>query len=188
MSSAELMNPPVRRLPARVAVARSLPTRAEAPPARGPYPVAPVTARRAAVRPGARLARYDGVAGLRPVRGGCLPVVGGSAGAGPAAFPGESAPPPLRLTRRGRRLVVALSIATGLVVAGVTAVTVLDGPDSHLQLAGQSSVVVEPGDTLWSIARALAPQEDVRAVVDALTEANRLEGTVLIPGQVLRVP
>jgi Tfp pilus assembly protein FimV len=83
---------------------------------------------------------------------------------------------------------VALSIATGLVVAGVTAVTVLDGPDSHLQLAGQSSVVVEPGDTLWSIARALAPQEDVRAVVDALTEANRLEGTVLTPGQVLRVP
>jgi nucleoid-associated protein YgaU len=106
----------------------------------------------------------------------------------PGAFPGESAPPPLRLTRRGRRLVAALSIATGLAVAAVTVATVLDGPDSGLQLAGQSSVVVEPGDTLWSIARALAPQEDVRGVVDALAELNGLDDTVLLPGQVLQVP
>jgi nucleoid-associated protein YgaU len=188
MSSAELRNTQVRRLPARVAVARSLPARAEAPPARGPYPAAPVTARRDAVRPGARPARHDGLAGARPVRGGCLLAYGGPAVTVPGAFLGESAPPPLRLTRRGRRLVAALSIATGLAVAGVTAATVLDGPDAGLQLAGQSSVVVEPGDTLWSIARELAPQEDVRAVVDALVEVNGLDDTVLLPGQVLQVP
>jgi nucleoid-associated protein YgaU len=84
--------------------------------------------------------------------------------------------------------VAALSIATGLVVAGFTAATVLDGPDSGLRLAGVSSVVVEPGDTLWSIARELAPQEDVRAVVDALSEVNGLDDTVLVPGQVLQLP
>jgi hypothetical protein len=96
-------------------------------------------------------------------------------------------PAPLRLTRRGRRLVAVLSLAVGLAVAGGVT-TVLDGPDSGLQLAGQSSVVVEPGDTLWSIAREVAPQEDTRAVVDALSEVNGLGDTVLIPGQVLQLP
>lgn len=188
MSSAELRNTPVPRLPVRVAAARSLPACAEAPPARGPHPAAPVTGRRDAVRPGARPARHDGLAGARPVRGGCLPAPGGAAVTAPGGSAWEPASPPLRLTRRGRRLVAALSIATGLVVAGFTAATVLDGPDSGLRLAGVSSVVVEPGDTLWSIARELAPQEDVRAVVDALAEVNGLDDTLLVPGQVLRLP
>ncbi|MCW2678112.1 MAG: hypothetical protein JWR70_3152 [Modestobacter sp.] len=190
MSSAELRKTPVPCLPVRVAAARSLFARAEVPPARGPHPAAPVTARRDAVRPGARPLRHDGLAVARPVRGGCLPDPGVAGTTVPGASAGYSyaAPPPLRLTRRGRRLVAALSIATGLVVAGTTAATVLDGPDAGLQLAGRSSVVVESGDTLWSIARELAPQEDVRAVVDALAEVNGLDDTLLVPGQVLRLP
>ena len=45
-----------------------------------------------------------------------------------------------------------------------------------LRLAGVSSVVVESGDTLWSIAAAVAGGDDVRIVVDRIQELNGLEG------------
>jgi LysM repeat protein len=47
---------------------------------------------------------------------------------------------------------------------------------------------VQPGDTLWSIAAEAAPEEDTRAVVDAIEVANDLDSTVLVPGMVLRLP
>ena len=50
------------------------------------------------------------------------------------------------------------------------------------------SVVVEPGDTLWQIAREIAPADSPAAVVVALQEANGLDGGPLQPGQVLAVP
>ena len=57
-----------------------------------------------------------------------------------------------------------------------------------LHLVGVSSVVVEPGDTLWSIAESVADEADVRVVVDRIQELNRLEGSSLVPGQVLQLP
>ena len=50
------------------------------------------------------------------------------------------------------------------------------------------SVVVQPGDTLWSIATSVAGDDDVRAVVDEIQELNGLHGAVLVPGQVLQLP
>jgi nucleoid-associated protein YgaU len=94
----------------------------------------------------------------------------------------------VRLTRRGRRLLAGLSVAIGIVIAGITAATVLDGGADALQLVGDSSVVVRSGDTLWSIAVSVAPEEDPRAVVDAIIEANDLQGVALVPGDVLRLP
>jgi nucleoid-associated protein YgaU len=192
MTSAELSKTPVTPAPVRSAGARPLCGRPAARPdasaARGPQSAAPATARRDAVRPGARAARHDGLAGVRPVRGGCLPVPAGAARPAGEWYLGEPAAAPLRLTRRGRRLVAALSIATGLTIAAAILVTELDDTGAGLQLAGQSSVVVEAGDTLWSIAREVAPQEDVRAVVDAIEEVNELDGTLLVPGQVLQLP
>jgi hypothetical protein len=64
----------------------------------------------------------------------------------------------------------------------------VSGPgEGGLQLAGESSVVVESGDTVWSIARSVAGDADVRAVVDAIQSLNGLEGAHLEPGQVLRL-
>ena len=62
------------------------------------------------------------------------------------------------------------------------------GAGEGLHLAGVSSVVVEPGDTLWSIAESVADGSDVRAVVDRIQELNGLEGSGLVPGQVLQLP
>ena len=49
-------------------------------------------------------------------------------------------------------------------------------------------MVVEPGDTLWSLAVPLAGDGDVREVVHELRELNHLESAQLQPGQVLRLP
>lgn len=63
-----------------------------------------------------------------------------------------------------------------------------DGGGPGLRLAGASSVVVDPGDTLWSIATSVAAGEDVRVVVDRIEELNGLRSTELVPGQVLLLP
>ena len=49
---------------------------------------------------------------------------------------------------------------------------------------GSVSVVVRSYDTLWSIATQLAPGEDPRPIVDALSEARH--GAPLIPGETIR--
>lgn len=155
-------------------------------PGRGPLAVGQVPARRDPVRSGARPARSDGAAAGRPVRGGCAgearPVVR------VRRLPVTAHPPaPLQLTARGRRVVAGLSIAIGLSIAAGTVVTVeLRG--SGLQLAGSETVVVRSGDTLWSIAGDVAPDEDRRAVVDAIVELNGLDSVDLLPGAELQLP
>jgi Tfp pilus assembly protein FimV len=49
-----------------------------------------------------------------------------------------------------------------------------------------SGYVVQPGDTLWSIARRLQPEGDVRPLVDQLVDLNG--GTDLEVGQRLPIP
>jgi hypothetical protein len=46
--------------------------------------------------------------------------------------------------------------------------------------------VVAAGDSLWSIAEELAPGEDPRPMVDALSEAR--DGAPLIPGETIYLP
>jgi len=50
-------------------------------------------------------------------------------------------------------------------------------------------VVVEKGDTLWTIAqRHAAPTQDIRALVYQIRKLNRLESACIYPGQLLMVP
>ena len=80
-----------------------------------------------------------------------------------------------------------LSIAIGLSIAVVTVGVELAQTDG-LQLAGSSTVVVQSGDTLWSLAGDVAPEEDRRAVVDAIVDINGLQNVDLVPGMVLELP
>jgi hypothetical protein len=80
-------------------------------------------------------------------------------------------------------LTLALCVALGSWLGPLLA-----GGDGDLRLAGVQSVVVQPGDTLWSIAGDAAGSADVRDVVDRIQELNGLRGTVLMPGQVLQLP
>jgi LysM domain len=92
----------------------------------------------------------------------------------------------MRLTSRGRAvarmLAIVLVVAVFLLVAPGLARG--DGPDRP---APRVTYVVEPGDTLWSIARRVAPGQDPRPVVDGLIEANDVRGG-LRAGQELSIP
>jgi nucleoid-associated protein YgaU len=93
----------------------------------------------------------------------------------------------LRLTRRARRLAVVLAMAAGVAV-GSWLGPLLGGADGDLRLAGDSSVVVQSGDTLWSIASSLDGDGDVRALIDEIQQLNGLRGSELRPGQTLLLP
>jgi nucleoid-associated protein YgaU len=96
--------------------------------------------------------------------------------------------PPLRLTGRGRRLLLSLAVAAGVGTAALLHGMLAGQPAGGLHLAGETSVVVQPGDTLWSIASSIAGDGDVRVVVAQLREVNGLHGSGLTPGEVLRLP
>jgi hypothetical protein len=53
-------------------------------------------------------------------------------------------------------------------------------------VAAPATVVVEPGDTLWTIAEAIAPDTDVRITVDQLVALNG--SSPLVVGQELELP
>jgi nucleoid-associated protein YgaU len=103
--------------------------------------------------------------------------------------PGRPAPAArLRLTRRARRLAIVLALAAGVALGSWLAPLVNGDGGGSLRLAGESSVVVHAGDTLWSIASSLGGDGDVRAVIDEIQRLNHLDGAVLVPGQVLQLP
>jgi nucleoid-associated protein YgaU len=54
--------------------------------------------------------------------------------------------------------------------------------------AQDATVVVQPGDTLWSIAAQRYPSDDVRARVDEIERLNALSGPLIEVGETLRLP
>ncbi len=51
-----------------------------------------------------------------------------------------------------------------------------------------TTVVVQPGDSLWSIAAARYPGADTRERVDAIERLNGLGGPVIVAGETLQLP
>jgi nucleoid-associated protein YgaU len=105
---------------------------------------------------------------------------------------------PIAAVYRRRRLLAGglllLSVAAVLIVAQLIQAGIGGGPltttgaaaGPGMVAAGATEYVVRPGDTLWSIAAALAPGRDERPVVDQLV--RELGGTALYPGQVISLP
>ena len=89
-------------------------------------------------------------------------------------------------------LAVLLLIAIEVRPGGTPASAAGSGPASASQPAvlpagvADRFYIVEEGDSLWSIARALAPFRDVHAYVDELEALNG--GTSIQPGQRLVLP
>ncbi len=95
-------------------------------------------------------------------------------------------PRPVRLTRRGRLVVMSLILAV-LVLALVglgagSAATGDSGPPAT------RTVVVAKGDTLWAIAADVAGPGEIREVVHRIQQINELPGPELVEGQRLAVP
>jgi len=96
----------------------------------------------------------------------------------------------LRLTRRGRRVLVALATAPLVAAAlwfGVSSGAAAAG-DAASHTSGFQQVTVVPGQSLWQIAEAIAPHDDPRDVVDAIVDMNGLDSSVVTPGETLVVP
>ncbi|PIE26314.1 MAG: hypothetical protein CSA58_10100 [Micrococcales bacterium] len=115
-------------------------------------------------------------------------------------FPGGRA---VRLTRRGRRLrSLIVSCAVGFVAMAAMIVLVnSQAPTAPAPVAsvrsdagvtltsdGLATITVQEGDSLWRIARTVAPQSATGDVVAALRAANGLTDARLTPGQVLIIP
>jgi nucleoid-associated protein YgaU len=106
-----------------------------------------------------------------------------------------SRPGPLRLTRRGRRLVAGLVIGVIIVAVTVLWMSVAGSvqASSHGSAAGSpyrgmTQVVVRPGQTLWSIAAAAEPSGNLWSVVQQITNVNALSSANVQAGQLLWVP
>ena len=101
---------------------------------------------------------------------------------------------PARLAQRAcyrrRRLVVAILAAVVLGAAYLLVSSALariaGGAPSSAAGGPSPTVVVQPGDTLWSIAAAAAPDVDVRVTVDRLIALNG--SSHIEVGQQLEVP
>jgi LysM repeat protein len=102
----------------------------------------------------------------------------------------KSAPMPrLRLTKRGRRVLVFL-VAFPLVAAAL-AFALNGGMAAATNVSGASSlqyVTVESGQSLWQLASEIAPSADPRDVISDVVHLNQLTGTDIQAGQRLAIP
>jgi hypothetical protein len=101
---------------------------------------------------------------------------------------------PVRLTRRGRRLartaVIALALLLALTIGILGRGTPVQAGDAPAQVA-TSTVIVQPGQSLWDVARGLSLDADLRETVARIQELNGLSGgagSTVRPGQELIVP
>ncbi|WP_165959029.1 LysM domain-containing protein [Actinomadura sp. KC345] len=99
---------------------------------------------------------------------------------------------PIRLTRRGRAVVILFAATITLVALWLTVGpgALAGGEESHRgDAAPARTVVVEPGDTLWEIAADAEPGADPRRIVQRIIDLNGMGGDPTVrPGQELRLP
>lgn len=90
----------------------------------------------------------------------------------------------LRLTRRGRVVVTVLCLVLVFAVVAwlAPASRAADPPGVA------PTVVVQPGDTLWSVVERHRPSNDPFAVIREIRRLNDLDGFVVQPGQRLTLP
>ena len=94
---------------------------------------------------------------------------------------------PVTRTRvRRRRLTLTISLALVAAAWAGPAVWAMGFPETPERVS-RASYVVREGDTLWTIARELAPENDPRPVVDLISAMNGVDAGRLVPGQTLVV-
>lgn len=95
---------------------------------------------------------------------------------------------PVRLTARGRVVLLVASTCFLALVVLISGRFTADAGTAAPQGPGTSVVVVQPGESLWQIARQIAPAADPREVVSTIRELNGLGETTVVAGQSVVVP
>ncbi len=93
--------------------------------------------------------------------------------------------PPVAL-RFGRVVTLVASATVMLAVVGGLDWTASDAPSAVL--ADTAVTRVGAGETVWDVARRVAPRSDQRAVVQRIQQLNGIVGSAVTPGQQLLVP
>ncbi|WP_457971959.1 LysM peptidoglycan-binding domain-containing protein [Arthrobacter sp. D1-17] len=102
-------------------------------------------------------------------------------------------PPRLRLTRRGRIVLIGLPLVL-LAALLLTLAGLLNSPAkaadaaSELSVTETVTVTVQPGESLWAIAVDADPHRDARDTIADIVQLNDLEDGKVLPGQQLFVP
>lgn len=101
--------------------------------------------------------------------------------------------PPLRLTRRGKIVLIGIPLvllaALLLSLAGFfNSPARASDSAADLSVTPTVTVTVQAGESLWAIAGSVAPQRDARDVVADIVQLNNLTGGTVLPGQQLYVP
>jgi LysM repeat protein len=94
----------------------------------------------------------------------------------------------VRLTRRGRFVVISV-LATLLLAAfliGRTGTSIASTDKAAPK--PYALTTVQPGETLWTVAKRVAPGHDPRALVAQITSLNHLNGGAVQAGQQLLLP
>jgi hypothetical protein len=89
-------------------------------------------------------------------------------------------------TRVRRRLAATLAVVAVAAAWGPVLGDSIGRRD--VEPVARSRYVVQPGDTLWSIAVEMAPSDDPRPLVDAISSANAIDPTTLVPGRTIVIP
>jgi hypothetical protein len=93
----------------------------------------------------------------------------------------------LRMTKRGRGVLLTL-VSTPLVIAALVLGINAGQATATTSSTPLAKMTVVGGDTLWSVAKEIAPHSDPRDVIADIMNVNRLQSAALQPGETLRIP
>ena len=105
-----------------------------------------------------------------------------------------ASPATLTLTNRGRTVIMvsALIVATSTFAATFSAFNGAAASTTSTTTATTSvsteEIIVQPGESYWSIARTIAPGVSTQDVIDQIHELNPFEGATLQAGTKILVP
>jgi len=94
---------------------------------------------------------------------------------------------PVRLTRRGR-IVVVMAFLAALVGGGAVLGHAPSQAAGRVHHVAPRTITVAPGETLWTVAERIAPRVDPRLVVTQIQQLNHLRSPQLLAGMQLVVP
>jgi len=91
---------------------------------------------------------------------------------------------PVRLTRRGRIVVLALLFA----VAAVALLVASSTGEAAVPAGAAPTVVVRPGETLWDVATHNLPGREPFEAIEDIRRLNDIKGYTVYAGQTLTLP
>lgn len=91
------------------------------------------------------------------------------------------------MTKRGRAVLLTL-VATPVVIAALAFGINAGGAVGTSSSTPLAKITVVGGETLWAVARDIAPTADPRDVIADIMSVNRLNSADIYPGERLSIP